>query len=161
MNSLEVRLESDWLFIYDGGSGINTSISLTSPPTWNFVALVVQDKPAISMANVTVYFNGSEINTRHRLTMFMLGGETPQIFLGDSFVESSGFFPDEEDVALFNGTMQDVGIYSRSLTEYELMMLAQGQVSVSGASFLPQCLCMPDGHANNADPQQCDDGSIR
>ena len=62
---------------------------------------------------------------------------------------------------MFNGTMQDVGIYSRSLTQSELMLLGIGQISVSGASFLPQCLCMADVNSDTVDSQLCEDGSIR
>ena len=162
-NSLELYIESNWLFINDGGGvGVNTTLSLPDPPTWNFVAITIQDCSDILTSNVTVYLNGTAKMSSSSLFMFMIDNDTPVIYLaGTSIISSGSFSGMGESDNVFNGVMQDAGIYSRILTQYELVMLAGGLTSLSDAAFLPQCLCFEDESADIADEQLCDDGSVR
>ena len=164
MNSLVVFLQSEWLFISDGGAYINTTVYIPyDEPSWHYVTLIIQDSSSLMTANVSTYVNGSGILTKS-LSMFMLKGEYPDIHLAGSLVESSGFFSEPSQIdsdSPFNGLMQDVGIYSRALTLSEIMMLSNGSESVSGARFLSQCICMPDENVDLDNPQLCESGSYR
>ena len=164
MNSLVVFLQSEWLFISDGGAYINTTAYIPyDEPSWHYVALIIQDSSSLMTANVSTYVNGFEILTKS-LSMFMLKGEYPDIHLAGSLVESSGFFSEPSQIdsdSPFNGLMQDVGIYSRALTLSEIMMLSNGRESVSGARFLSQCICMPDENVDPVNSQLCENGSYR
>ena len=169
MNSLELYLESSWLFVNNAeGMQMNTSFSLPYPSTWNFVALDFQtnsnNESLSSSHHANVYLNGTEMSSVS-LSVNIMENVVPDIYLagaGMEPLESSGSSDLlEVTTNMFNGTMQDVGIYSRALTQSELMLLGIGQISVSGASFLPQCLCMADVNSDTVDSQLCDDGSIR
>ncbi len=170
INSLELYLESGWLFVNNAeGMQVNTSFFLPYPSTWNFIALDLQansnNGPLSSSHRATVYLNGTEMSPVS-LSVNIMENVAPNIYLagaGMDPLESSGSGPDliGFTTTMFNGTMQDIGIYSRSLTQSELMFLGIGQMSVSGASFLPQCLCMADVNSDTTDSQLCDDGSTR
>ena len=139
---------------------MNTTLSLLDPPTWNFVAITVHDSPNFLMSNVTVYLNTTKISPSFLFMFTVDDNEIPVIYLaGTNDMESSGSGLAAE--MLFNGVMQDIGIYSRILTQYELAMLAAGQTAISDATFLPQCLCNEDDSQDIADSQLCADGSTR
>lgn len=76
-------------------------------------------------------------------------------------MESSGDYDIiSTEAGNFNGTVQDLGVYSRALTQTEVSMLAMGLGSLSGAEFLPQCICMPDYQASITDTSLCDSNNM-
>lgn len=159
---LIIYLNSEWLYItYDDNSSesINTTANIpTDSSLWYHLTFSIEN--TYSYTNITTYVNGSFISTSTFSTVFF-SNERPDISLAGLNVEASGLSNEGNIEYSFHCLMQDVGLFSRGLTDIETGVLAAGRVSLSGARFLPQCLCSADVSVNTTDSQLCEDGSAR
>ena len=151
---LRVDVDSDYLVVASDTTtaAVNTNIKLDSL-VWNFVALIFQNQSG--GPNVVAYHN----RTRESFQTINLTPEPfSAIYLagGPDEAGSGGGLLDQQS---YVGLIQDVGLYSRSLTNTEISLLAEGAISSSGASFLPQCLC-PAGQFASDDMQTCGGESV-
>ena len=114
-----------------------TNLKVTlQPPSWNHLAIVFSNTSNFMMDNVTVYLNASQ---SHTMKLMSVISEHTSIYVGGSKIDASAFFEDD-----YQGLMQDVGLINRALSRAGVDTLFRGAVSLSGASFLPQCLCPID-----------------
>ena len=161
-SQLIIYLNSEWLYItYDDNSleSINTTANIpTDLSQWHHLTFSVE--AIFSYTNITTYVNGSLISTSTLSTVFF-SDERPDISLAGLNIEASGLSNEGNIEYSFHCLMQDVGLFSRALTDIEAGALAAGKVSLSGARFLPQCLCSADVSVNTTDSQLCEDGTVR
>ena len=151
-STLTVRMDLEYLLLASDITPLmNTNVRLVGM-VWHHVALVL----GVGGTSITVYHNGALVGS---LTINLTPGPLSAIYLAGS--------PDEPgsgsvliDHQYYNGLVQDVGLYSRSLTNNEISLLAQGVISLSGASFLPQCLC-PTNQVVTNDSQNCGESVTR
>ena len=120
---------------------------------WYHMSLIIRE------SNFTLFFNGTLI-LEDDLDAFLLSASETYIYLAGAFAESSGDNSDLLDTT-YEGLMQDMGIFSRSLTMYEISMLAIGTNSLSGATFLPQCICAEDEGVMEVNEAFCSNGTLR
>ena len=147
-------MESDYLMVASDTTtaAVNTNIKLDSL-VWNYVALIFQNQSG--GPNVVAYHNQTRESFQ---TIDLTPGPFSAIYLagGPDEAGSGGGLLDQQS---YVGLIQDVGLYSRSLTSSEISSLVGGAISLSGASFLPQCLC-PTGLSASDDMQTCGGESV-
>jgi hypothetical protein len=104
-----------------GDSGIESSLNPT-PEEWNFVAVTFQDNTISSVDNISFYLNG----TKETFSLDYGGTNTPV----NSFIGYSGSLTDPR---YFDGQIDDVRVYNRTLSEAEITDLYNGkEVSTEG-----------------------------
>ena len=156
-----VYLQSHWLFItngtIDGTDSINTT-AILSPYQWHHITIVAETN-SNSQTDIRTSVNGTLISN----ATFVMYGIIPEIYLAgygtssDSSGLQTGNFMDYS----FTGLISDIGIYSRELTQTEIWELPSVNDSLSGAVFLPQCLCIAEVKVNSSDSQFCDNDELR
>ena len=156
---LIIYLNSEWLYITDTLESINTTANIPIDLSqWHHLTFSIENN--FSYTNITTFINGSFIGTSTFSTVFF-SNERPDVYLAGLNMEASGFSNESNTDYSFHCLMQDVGLFSRPLTDIEAGVLAGGRVSLSGARFLPQCLCSADVSVNTTNSQLCEDGTVR
>lgn len=155
--SLIVYLESGWLMLdYGTSNPLNTTAFVEY--LWYHVSIVIEHH-VYDKYNFKLFFNGTMV-LNDTSDDFVLSPSYTNIYLAGTVTESSGDYSDLLDTA-YGGLMQDIGIFSRSLTVYEISMLAVGTNSLSGATFLPRCICAPDEGVENKNEEFCENEALR
>ena len=133
-----------------------TNLRVTlSPPSWNHLAIVFTNTSNFMMDKVTLYLNASQSQAMNLMSVI---SEHTSIYIGGSKIDASAFFEDE-----YEGLMQDVGLVDRALSRSSVDTLFRGGVSLSGASFIPQCLCPLNEFVvlESTNQQECSNRSSR
>ena len=161
MSTLTIFIKENGSICARADDNVDRSTDLHIPlqqelaPNWHHLAVVVTSSNMMMMDAITIYLNGTASPT---LRLVSIISDNTKLNVGGNKIDASAFF--EKD---YEGLMQDVGLFPRILSPSEITYLAEGALSQSGASFLPQCLCATNTTANlnSYNQQQCADGSNR
>ena len=139
----------------DRPTGLQIPLQQELASFWHHLALVVTSSNMMMMDAVTFYLNGTASPI---LRLVSIISDNTKLNVGGNKIDTLAYF--EKD---YEGLMQDVGLFPRMLSPSEITYLAEGALSQSGASFLPQCLCATNTTAdlNSFNQQQCAGGAPR
>lgn len=151
MSEFVIDLKSGYLHIND----INSNVLVPQSDSWQHIAVTIANMSDITRSRVTVYLNG----TPNRDQTITIMNDFTNAYIGGSSASDASVYYENE----YRGLMQDVGLYRQVLSGNEIQSLADGAASLSGATFLPQCLCFSRINSNvNLDNQElCQDNSVR